>query len=265
MYVDESGDLGLVGSATSYFALSGLVIHESRWRDFVTVMKAFRQTLRATYGLPVRLEIHAYDYMRSPPVPKMPPHVRLAILRNMLDEPAKFPDISITNVVVRKTGKPATYDVFENGWRALFQRFENTLKNGNFPGAHRNDHGLVFTDATNGAALSKLMRTMAVHNPVPNQGWAGPGYRLFAPVSSDRRSTRRGLKAELFHTSGGRVRLFSDAAIYAEQTRQTLRRNAIFRSAATRLEPQSLAHERAWNCGTINGRGEPRGSPVRSY
>jgi hypothetical protein len=182
MYVDESGDSGLAGSATSYFALSGLVIHESRWRDFVAIMKAFRQTLRATYGLPVRLEIHAYDYMRSPPVPKMPPHVRLAILRNMLDELAKFPDISITNVVVRKTGKPATYDVFENGWRALFQRFENTLKNGNFPGGHRNDHGLVFTDATNGAALSKLMRAMAVHNPVPNQGWAGPGYRLL-PLS----------------------------------------------------------------------------------
>jgi len=61
MYVDESGDTGLVGSPTNYFALSGLTIHESRWRDFVTVMSAYRKTMRATHGLPVRTEIHAAE------------------------------------------------------------------------------------------------------------------------------------------------------------------------------------------------------------
>jgi hypothetical protein len=180
MYVDESGDTGFARGATSYFALSGIVIHESRWRDFVTVMKAFRQTLRASYGLPVRLEIHTSDFMRSPPMPGMAPHTRAAILRNLLDELAQFPDISITNVIVKKTGKQPTYDAFDNAWKILFQRFENTLKSGNFPGAHRGDHGLVFTDATNGTALSRLMRKMAVHNPIPNQMWAGPGYRLLS-------------------------------------------------------------------------------------
>ncbi len=178
MYVDESGDTGFKPGATSYFALSGIVIHESRWRDFVTVMKTFRQTLRAAYGLPVRVEIHASHFMRSPPVLGMAPHKRIAILRNMLDELARFPDISITNVIVKKVGKSATYDVFDNAWKVLFQRFENTLKNGNFPGGHSSDHGLVFTDATNGMTLSKLMRKMAVHNPIPNQGWAGPGFRI---------------------------------------------------------------------------------------
>lgn len=47
--------------------------------------------------------------------------------------------ISITNVVVKKDGKASDYDVFEHAWQALFQRFENTLKNGNFPGGARND------------------------------------------------------------------------------------------------------------------------------
>lgn len=178
MYVDESGDTGFRPGASSHFALSGLVIHESRWRDFANAMTAFRRTLRTVYGLPMRLEIHASEYMRSPPVAGMPPHVRLAILRNLLDEIAQFPDISITNVVVRKAGKPHTYDVFENAWKVLFQRFENTLKNGNFPGGHRGDHGIIFTDATNGNALSRLMRRMSVHNPIPNQAWVGAGYRL---------------------------------------------------------------------------------------
>jgi hypothetical protein len=133
MYVDESGDTGLLGSPTRYFALSGLVIHESKWRDFVNQIAAFRKTLRVTYGLPIRMEIHASHFIQSPPVAGMPKHIRLAILRNFLDEMAKMPFLSITNVVVDKTGKPPTYDVFDNAWRALFQRLENTLNTAIFP------------------------------------------------------------------------------------------------------------------------------------
>jgi hypothetical protein len=177
MYVDESGDSGLVGSPTSHFGLSGLVVHESDWRATINQLIAFRKTLRASYGLPVRTEIHASEYLRSPPVPGMPRHIRLAILRNLIDEVAKIPGASVTNVIVNKIGKPAGYDVFESAWKALFQRFENTLIWGNFPGRHRNDYGLVLTDATDGNKLQRLVRKMAVYNPIPNQAWAGPGTR----------------------------------------------------------------------------------------
>jgi len=47
MYVDESGDTGVVNSPTSYFGLSGLVIHESQWRNFVSQLVGFRKTLKA--------------------------------------------------------------------------------------------------------------------------------------------------------------------------------------------------------------------------
>lgn len=175
MYVDESGDSGLINSPTSHFALSGLVIHEARWRDFVTAIVNFRRTLLAAYGLPLRAEIHASHFIRSPPVEGMARHIRLAILRNFIDELAKMDSISITNIVVDKTGKSADYDVFTKAWQALFQRFENTLIHGNFPGAHKTDFGMVLTDATDGQKLQRLMRRMAVHNPVPNRFW--PGYR----------------------------------------------------------------------------------------
>lgn len=177
MYVDESGDTGLVRSPTTHFALSGLVIHESRWRDFVTQVAAFKKTLRAVYGLPIRTEIHAAEYIKSPPVTGMGKHIRLAILRNFLDELAKMNFVSITNVVVNKTGKAPPYDVFTNAWQALFQRFENTMSYGNFPGGHRNDYGLVLTDATEGRKLQRMVRRMNVYNPVPNMAWAGPGAR----------------------------------------------------------------------------------------
>jgi hypothetical protein len=86
MYVDESGDSGLLRSPTNHFALSSLVVHESRWREFVNQLIAFR----LTYGLPLKTEIHAAEYIRQSPVPGMKPHVRLAILRNFLDELAKM-------------------------------------------------------------------------------------------------------------------------------------------------------------------------------
>ncbi|MBS4045127.1 MAG: DUF3800 domain-containing protein [Alphaproteobacteria bacterium] len=167
MYVDESGDTGLGNSPTRYFSLSGLVVHESRWRDFINVLIQFKRTMKEVYGLPVRAEIHASEFINSQ-VYGLERHIRLAILRNFLDELAKLDYISITNVVVDKNQKPADYDVFERAWQALFQRFENTLMYGNFPGGHRNDFGMVITDATNGKKLTRLVRRMAVYNPVPN-------------------------------------------------------------------------------------------------
>lgn len=177
MYVDESGDTGLVNSPTAHFAQSGLVIHESRWRDFVNQMVAFRRTMKTVHGLPVRTEIHASHFIKRPPVPGMQRYVRLAILRNLIDELAKMDFISITSVVVKKDGKAHDYDVFEHAWQALFQRFENTLKNGNFPGGARNDFGLVLTDATDGKRLTRMVRRMSVFNYIPNQQKFGLGSR----------------------------------------------------------------------------------------
>jgi len=176
MYVDESGDTGLVHSPTRYFCLSGLVVHESRWRDFINSLISFRRTLNNVYGLPLRSEIHAAEFINSKPV-NLDRHIRLAILRNTLDELAKMNFISITNVIVDKHGKPAEYDVFQSAWTTLFQRFENTLGYGNFPGRFRNDFGMVFTDAVGGKKLTRLVRRMSVFNFVPHDPRFGGGAR----------------------------------------------------------------------------------------
>jgi hypothetical protein len=168
MYVDESGDTGLTNSQTRYFALSGLTVHESRWRDLLAHLVAFRRTLKAVHGLPMRSEIHASEYIRKPPIEGMEKHVRLAILRQLLDEMAKLDYISVTNVVVDKQGKPAGYDVFEAAWKTLFQRFENTIGYGNFPGGYKGDQGFVICDNTDGGKLTRLVRRMSVHNPIPS-------------------------------------------------------------------------------------------------
>lgn len=176
MYVDESGDTGLTHSPTDFFVLSGIVVHERRWRDFLNTLIAFRKTLRNVHNLPIRTEIHASHYINRRPI-ELARHVRLAVLRNSLDELAKLEYISITNVVVRKAGKPADYDVFDNAWRTLFQRFENTMTHGNFPGGFKYDHGIVVTDATAGRKLLRLVRKMAVHNFIPHDAYHGGGAR----------------------------------------------------------------------------------------
>lgn len=174
MYVDESGDPGNNTAQSDFFCLSGLIIHESEWRNFIDALTRFRRTMKDVYGLPVRSEIHAVKFLRHSEF-NIAKHQRLAILRNYLDEVAKMNFISITNVVVNKVGKPADYDIFSSAWRTLFQRFENTLIHGNFPGGYRRSFGTVFTDATNGEKLTAIMRKMSVHNPIPNR--KGLGYR----------------------------------------------------------------------------------------
>ena len=176
MYVDESGDPGLVGSPTPYFALSGVVVHETAWRASLQAIQAFRQRMKAQYGLPLRTEIHAANYINSP-VLNIRRHDRLSIIRNFIDEIARNQAFSITNVIVNKAGKAPPYDVFTEAWKVLFQRFENTLVAGNFPGGHRGDYGIALTDNTDGRKLTKLMRMMNVYNPIPNNANFGPGYR----------------------------------------------------------------------------------------
>ena len=176
MYVDESGDTGLDHSPTRYFVLSGIVVHESRWRDFINMLIAFRRTLRSVYGLPVRGEIHASGFISNRAF-DLERHIRLAILRNTLDELAKIDFISVTNVIVDKQGKPSQYDVFHSAWGTLFQRFENTMRHGNFPGSFRNDYGMVITDAIGGNKLTRLVRKMAVINYIPHDPRFGIGSR----------------------------------------------------------------------------------------
>jgi hypothetical protein len=148
--------------------------------DQPTKLIAFRKTLRSVYGLPLRTEIHAANFIRKAPVSGMQRHIRLAILRNFLDEIAKMDFVSITNVVIHKTGKSPPYDAFTNAWQLLFQRFENTMTWGNFPGKYAKDFGIVITDNTDGMKLQKLVRKMAVHNPIPHTVsiyGTGSGYR----------------------------------------------------------------------------------------
>jgi len=135
--------------------------------------------MKAAFGLRVREEIHAAAMINSPgELIRIRRNDRLTILRALADELASMPDISIINVVVDKKGKAADYDVFAIAWRALLQRFEDTMSRHNFPGpSNPDERGMVFADHTDDKQLMQLVRQMRKYNPVPNQPRFGLGYR----------------------------------------------------------------------------------------
>ena len=179
MYVDESGDVGLVNSPTRYFVLVGLVLHELRWQQTRDELISFRRDLKQHFDLKLREEIHASAMISRPgPLVRIAKHSRLEILRRHADKLAAMPDLSLVCVIVDKLGKPATYNVFERAWEALIQRFENTLAHRNFPGPKNpDDRGMLFPDHTDDKKLNALLRRMRIYNPIPNQPVFGAGYR----------------------------------------------------------------------------------------
>lgn len=171
MYIDESGDPGLhSGSPTDYFILTGIIFHELKWRPILDDLIQFRRRLRTATTLKLREEIHSVKFISSPgALMRIKRNDRLDILKQCLDWVANQPDINIITVSVHKVGKPHGYDVFNNAWEALIQRFENTIRHYNFPGPKNpDDRGLILPDNTNGEKLTKLLRRMRRFNPIPS-------------------------------------------------------------------------------------------------
>ena len=179
MYVDESGDSGMASSPTRYFVLSGLVFHELRWRPYLDQLVEFRRRMQRTFNLRLREEIHAARMINHPgDLQRIKRNERLTILRFFADEIATMSEINIINVVVDKQGKPPNYDVFGTAWKALLQRFENTITARNFPGPKNPDErGMLFPDDTT-PRLSRLLRQMRRYNPIPHHPVYGTGYRF---------------------------------------------------------------------------------------
>lgn len=173
LYVDESGDTGHLsaGSQTEFFVLSGIVIHELEWKNTLDQIVNFRRVLKQKYKLKISHEIHCRDFFGKPgPTAHIPKYQRLQILKEVVTFQSQLMNYSIINIVVDKRNLNPNFDIFENAWTALLQRFHNTIKHKNFPGPQNAmDFGLVVSDATEGEKLTKLIRKLRRFNFVPSQ------------------------------------------------------------------------------------------------
>lgn len=172
MYVDESGDIGLVNSPTKYYILSALVVHENRWYEALDELIEFRKMLRNTKKLKLREEIHAAHFINKPgELIRIPMYERVDILKQCIQWINNRKYLNVFSIRIDKTS--AQYDskekVFETAWNYLIQRFENTLEYRNFNGPNfGDDKGIIFTDKTDEVKLKLIYRKMRKFNPVPN-------------------------------------------------------------------------------------------------
>ena len=184
MYVDESGDVGMNGSPTRYFVLTGLVVHELRWQTCFDQIITFRRRMKQQFGLLLREEIHSAALINKPgDLVRISRNDRLTILREFADELAAMSDLNVINIVIdkQKAGRPPDYDVFGMAWKTLIQRFNNTLSYRNFKGPQNADErGMLFPDFTDDKKLTQMLRQMRRYNPITNQAPYGQGYRNLA-------------------------------------------------------------------------------------
>jgi len=168
MYVDESGDTGLINSPTTHYILSSIIVHETKWLHFLNELIEFRRWLKKHKKLMMKEEIHASEFVskRIKLKNKITPSDRVEILKLCLEWLSKRNYIHIISV---RVDKDKSADPFEKAWTALIQRFENTLKFQNFPdAAFKYDSGAIVADDTDVKKLTGLLRKMRRINNVPN-------------------------------------------------------------------------------------------------
>jgi hypothetical protein len=177
LYVDESGDTGHLssGSPSEIFILSGIVIHELAWKPTLDKVIDFRRYLKNKYNFKMKEEIHCNAFFsRGGGRYTIPKYQRMQIFKEALQFQAGLPDFSVTSVIIDKRNKTPPYDIFENAWTVLLQRFHNTIQFKNFPGPQNTkDLGLVISDATDGEKLTQLLRRLRRFNFVPSQYQTG--------------------------------------------------------------------------------------------
>jgi len=169
MYVDESGDSGVVNSPTNYFILTAIVVNELHWKTTLEKLVKLREQLKETKGLKLREEIHSVHFINKPgELKRIKRNDRLDILKKCIDWINSQEVLSVFSVVVDKTNK--CEDVFEIAWNTLITRFEMTMKNKNFPVQNGIDEkGIILSDNTDGKKLTEIIRKMRHYNPIPNK------------------------------------------------------------------------------------------------
>jgi hypothetical protein len=188
IYADESGDTGLKKGGSSFFVISGIIIHESFWNEFFQKIVDLRRGFRLKYGVPQRTPFHATeivnghgDYHHTQY--GLTSADRFALYREVLEFlAAQKGQIHILNVFIQKDKfLKRDIDVFEWGWKIFLQRFHNTLWPGDAkakPGylAGKGDFGFLINDRTHDDALRLLMRRMRAFNYIRSAKSTG---RLF--------------------------------------------------------------------------------------
>jgi hypothetical protein len=191
VYVDESYD-------DTLFCLSAMILKATEWREAFKTVKDHREQLKERHGIPLRKEIHARNLVggRGQLGPSnIGKWERSRLFRGLLELVTTLPSARLFNVALPVSGET---DPQLKAWDRLLNRVDRTLKNRETQEqtARRKIHEVVakhapaladsaelrlrwqgralfVADEGRNVEITRVMRKMNVHNPIPSAygGW----------------------------------------------------------------------------------------------
>jgi hypothetical protein len=184
LYADESGDPGAEGFSAHYI-LSALVIPAVDWSISFDRYLTLRRHLKATYGLPVRSELHAAGFVDTRVASVAIRNLggrrsRMRVFQDVMQSlPTVLPSAKVFSVFVDKQAANASplarSNYLQLAWNYLLNRY-HTLLTRDCASAP----GILIADNTANATVTALLRRMRVYNPLASHFLARGFYN--APV-----------------------------------------------------------------------------------
>lgn len=157
-YLDESKDDG------GFYIYTALVTNGERWRSTFDKVKAFRRKLRDNYGIHMSQELHAWKFAAGK--------------GQIADRPIRKPErAEIFREVMRFIAESKCFVVVSSCNANEQYAFERLMNRINRTAESRKQNVLLFFDEGEEAEITRRIRRMRVHNPIPSRfgGWGDTG------------------------------------------------------------------------------------------
>lgn len=167
IYIDESGDEKRSIGNTRHFVLSALMVPADHWNDVFSAVKTFRAGLKQQYGIYMKEELHATDFVAgrgrlgSKIVTKFE---RSLIFRQTLEFVSRLPNILILNVCLENTQGSVLITAFDR----LLNRIQRATE-------ELRTQAVLVVDEGKEQRITGVVRKMKVFNPIPSRfgSWGG--------------------------------------------------------------------------------------------
>jgi hypothetical protein len=204
VYLDESYD-------TAKFCLSAIAIRHSEWKECFELVREHRRQLKQDYGIYMRKEIHATDFVKGRGKisnANISRWQRSRIFFGLLELVARLPKVLVFNVCLDVPRHPDPQLV---AWGRMLNRIERTLKefeNRELPLRRRLAAGaslspdkaellrtrlesyraraVIIADEGRERDITKVFRKMNVFNPIPSQFGVWPSGQSTRNITTER-------------------------------------------------------------------------------
>lgn len=175
-YYDESGDDGFPETSSPLFVLTALYLEHQAWQQVFGRIVEFRRQMKASFRLPVRMEMHAREFLLNKNPYRalgMRDSERVAVIGHFCQLIASL-DVRIINVAIIKGRiRSQSYDVLDWALKLSVQRLENDL----LSAPTQNDKFLMITDPGRVGKMRSTTRRLQRFNPIPSKIHPGTSYR----------------------------------------------------------------------------------------